>query len=74
MGTNFNSIDIFNISAWHPKHEMTSWSSFESVFTFIQDQYKKLEDHVRDYAIQLLCDIFMLQYRLYIIFNLLSQI
>jgi fructose-specific component phosphotransferase system IIB-like protein len=31
--------NIPRVSAGHTKHEMTSWSSFESVFTFIEEQY-----------------------------------
>jgi len=34
--------DIPRVSAGHTKHEMTSWSSFESVFTFLEEQYAGL--------------------------------
>lgn len=34
--------DIPRVSAGHTRHEMTSWSSFESVFTFLQEQYTAL--------------------------------
>ncbi|XP_021933758.1 UPF0528 protein CG10038 isoform X2 [Zootermopsis nevadensis] len=34
--------DIPRVSAGHTKHEMTSWSSFESVFSFIQERRNAL--------------------------------
>jgi len=34
--------EIPRVSAGHRKHEMTSWSSFESVFKFLEEQYAAL--------------------------------
>ncbi|XP_033611149.1 FAM172 family protein homolog CG10038 [Cryptotermes secundus] len=36
--------DIPRVSAGHTRHEMTSWSSFESVFTFLQERYSALSN------------------------------
>lgn len=37
----FNDTSIFCFLG-HTRHEMTSWSSFESVFTFLQERYSAL--------------------------------
>ncbi|KAJ9574601.1 hypothetical protein L9F63_008228, partial [Diploptera punctata] len=40
--------DIPRVSAGHTKHEMTTWSSFESINKFIQERYDSLTDMEND--------------------------